>query len=287
MDHFKKVVILSVSSDIGFAYAKRRLQKGDYVCGTYRNKSKSVSFLEKQGAHVIRADFEDEQSISSACDRVSEIVNHWDELLVCTGILDPIGRFEKIDFNDWAKSFRINFVSQLRAVHSLLKVRNKEARVIFFAGSGTNGPADRFSCYTASKIALIKMTELLDSEFQDVIFTIIGPGWINTKIHNQTIMANNSAGRAYVATKERIKKGDFGPMEELLDCIDWVVSQPKEIIGGRNISSQNDNWGKGLEDILISDSSAGKLRRYRNRLLSNKIRPTTSRQALKPIDIEP
>jgi NAD(P)-dependent dehydrogenase (short-subunit alcohol dehydrogenase family) len=70
--------------------------------------------------------------------------------------------------------------------------------VVFFSGAGTNGPAPSYSAYCASKILLIKMCELLDSETPDASFFIIGPGMVRTKIHEQTL---RSLDRSRVTTK--------------------------------------------------------------------------------------
>ena len=51
------------------------------------------------------------------------------------------------------------------------------------------GPFDNYSAYCVGKLLLIKMTELLDSECPDLQVSIIGTGWVNTKIHRQTLAA--------------------------------------------------------------------------------------------------
>ena len=269
MDHSKKTIILSISSDIGNAIALRRLKNNAYVVGTYRTNDESIGKLSNAGAKLVTADFLDKNSIDEACEYIGNCARCWDELIVAPGTLEPIGNFENLNFDDWSISFSINFINQLRAVNKLLTTRGKDSTIIFFAGSGTNGSADKFSAYAASKIALIKMTELLDSEIKDAKFVIIGPGWINTKIHQQTINAKKKASIAYNETIKRIKDSNFGSMEDLLDCIDWVCLQPKHVVGGRNISSQHDNWRTDLTQILASDPSAGKLRRHANSRLSS------------------
>ena len=269
MDHSKKTIILSISSDIGKAIALRRLKKNEFVVGTYRTSGESIGELSNAGAKLVKADFLDKNSVDEACKYISNCASSWSELIVAPGTLEPIGNFETLDFDDWSDSFSINFINQLRAVNKLLKSRENNATIIFFAGSGTNKSADKFSAYTASKIALIKMTELLDSEIKDAKFVIVGPGWINTKIHKQTINAKEKASIAYKATMKRIRESDFGSMEDLLDCIDWIKAQPKHVIGGRNISSQHDKWREDLPQILASDPSAGKLRRHANSILSS------------------
>jgi NAD(P)-dependent dehydrogenase (short-subunit alcohol dehydrogenase family) len=268
MDHFRKTVILSISSDIGKAIGMRRLKQGACVTGTYRTDSSDINELRVAGAKMVIADFTNKESIDTACRIMTNMAKTWDELIVAPGTLEPIGNFEDIDFDDWSTSFSVNFLNQLRAVQKLLNCRNKGASVLFFAGGGTNSAADRFSAYTASKIALIKMTELLDSEIKDAKFSILGPGWIKTKIHNQTIKAKEDAGSAYVTTIKRMENSEFGSIEELLDCMDWIYAQPKKIVGGRNISFQQDKWKSDLAKIFESDPSAGKLRRHANNKLS-------------------
>ena len=77
-------------------------------------------------------------------------------------------------FSEWDQSFRVNYLNPLRAVRNMLQHRSVDSCNLL--AGGTNGVADRFSAYVCSKIALIKTTELLDSEIQDAKFVIIGPG---------------------------------------------------------------------------------------------------------------
>ena len=100
--------------------------------------------------------------------------------------------------------------NQMRLTHKLINgltsLPAHAASVIFFAGGGTNNAVLGYSAYVLSKIALIKMCELLDAEIAQVKFTIVGPGWINTKIHNETLMAGEQENNNnYSKTQEHIK----------------------------------------------------------------------------------
>ena len=44
------------------------------------------------------------------------------------------------------------------------------------------------------------MCELLDAEIHDTAFTILGPGWVNTKIHQSTLANKHKAGENYKKT---------------------------------------------------------------------------------------
>ena len=46
---------------------------------------------------------------------------------------------------------------------------------------------------------------------------------------------------------------------------DWLANQKKDVIGGRNISIQYDDWHKaGFQDLLKEQRLGGKLRRSLN-----------------------
>ncbi|MFM7273637.1 MAG: SDR family NAD(P)-dependent oxidoreductase [Gammaproteobacteria bacterium] len=274
MGRSRTSIILSASSDIGAELARRRLAAGGRVFGTYRQDGRNVESLRTLGASLFVADFSRGESVKSACELIAAQAAPWDELIVAPGTLEPIGLFEELDFDRWSSSFNVNFFNPLRAVQALLPGRLPGAAVVFFAGGGTNGAADRFSAYTASKIALIKMTELLHSEIEDARFVILGPGWIRTKIHEETLRAGDAAGASCAETRRRLEAGDFGSMASVLDCIDWTLQQPRSVVGGRNLSVQHDNWSsEALAGILEADANAGKLRRHGNATMATDTTP--------------
>ena len=54
---------------------------------------------------------------------------------MCPATMEPIGKFEDCDIDEWIKSFEVNFTNQMVLLHGLLRSRNtEESKVIFFAG---------------------------------------------------------------------------------------------------------------------------------------------------------
>jgi hypothetical protein len=99
----------------------------------------------------------------------------------------------------------------------------------------------------------------------DTKFTILGPGWIKTKIHNETLKAGVKAGENFSKTKLKIENDDMELMQNVVDCVNWVIQTPKSIVSGRNFSVVNDPWREEhLGEYLINDINAYKLRRYKN-----------------------
>jgi len=138
-------------------------------------------------------------------------------------------------------------------------------RVVFFAGGGTNSAPKDYSAYIISKIALMKLVELLNEEMDNICFTIIGPGWVNTKIHEQSLAQGLEELEAFKETKRRIRENDFVSMEEVVRSVMWVFSKSKEIVGGRNFSTANDPFDSDdFIGLISSDYDALKLRRHGN-----------------------
>lgn len=259
-------LILSIGSDIGNALAQRRIAQGARVLGTVRTRSDDTQALEVAGATLVDVDFGDPNSVEGGCQTLLSLAGSWDELVVAPGTLEPMGLFSEIDFTTWSHSLDINLIGQLQALHILLPGRLANALVLFFAGGGTNNAPRRTSAYTLSKIALIKMTELLQNEISDARFCILGPGWVKTKIHEETLHAGERAGDAFEATLEHMTNDDFVPMETVLDCIDWASAQPVDVVGGRNFSVAHDPWrDPSYPDWLHGHPHRARLRRAGNR----------------------
>lgn len=265
----KTAIIISISSDIGLALADRWLAQGWQVHGTFRSHAPALEALRQRGATLVQCDLADASAVDAASAELAAGAAGWDVLVVASGTTEPIGRFLDTDFDDWSRSLAVNFTQQLRFTHRLLPARDSQGGkgpcVLYFAGGGTNNATVNYSAYTISKIALIKMCELLDAEYPDTRFSIVGPGWVKTKIHDETLRAGALAGNNFERTKQMLDGGAFTPMERVLDCCDWIVDSPREVISGRNFSVVYDAWDNpGLCDLLRDDPNMYKLRRAGN-----------------------
>lgn len=273
----KNAIILSLSSDIGYEIASDWLSQGYNVFGTYRHFSDKVSDLKHKGAHVLYCNLNDINSLDKCVNEMLLALNGtWDVLLIASGNQDPVGRFSEINLIDWVASIQSNFTSPMMFLHKLLGARSldKETQkpsVIFFAGGGTNDAPQNYSSYIISKIALIKATEILDSEMPDVKFIIIGPGWVKTKTHQPTLSTyQKQAGANYQRTLSKLSSDECVPIQSVIDCVNWAIAKNKDIVGGRNISLVYDMWETdSLDELLLSDDNIYKLRRFGNELKVN------------------
>ncbi len=267
-----KVVIISISSDIGIALAQKWISDGWEVFGTYRSESFDYLQIENlKKENLLHCDLLIDKSIDDACNRIVNITKKWDVLVFAPGDLEPIGNFIDVDFKKWENGINVNLIKQLKILHYLLPFRNfqttlTEPSVLFFAGGGTNNAVPYFSSYTLSKIALIKMCELLDAEIPDTRFVIIGPGCVKTKIHEPTLkLGAKASGGHYYKTVERLKGNDCTPMEKVVECCDWIIKTPCKDVRGRNFGVASDEWNtSALTEELKNNSAMYKLRRCNN-----------------------
>jgi len=265
-------IIISASSDIGAAIAQEWGLKGWNLFGTYRTPSPAVTALAANfQMQFVECDLLDVDSVESACCSLTMLCSSWDILVIAPGNLEPIGDFQNVDFDSWEAGLQINLLRQLRILHRLLPYRNLQAQfaepcVLFFAGGGTNNAVLHYSSYTLSKIALTKMCELLDAEIPDTRFVIVGPGCVNTKIHEPTLrLGTKAAGLNYQRTVERLNNNECTPMKEVVECCTWLATTSCKGVRGRNFSVASDRYGSSvLEDALNSDIDMYKLRRHKN-----------------------
>lgn len=240
------VIVIAASSDIGAHLVRYYLGRGADVIGTYRNHTPVVPDLEKAGAQLYSLDIESKDCVASFVERLRLLDVRWDALISAPGILAPIGPFFQLDFDEWERSVITNSTSQLRVLHAMygLRSQSQPAKVIFFAGGGTNSAFDNYSAYCIGKLSLIKMTELLDSECPDLHVSIIGTGWVDTKIHRQTLEAGEAAGANYEKTRNFMqdKSQPGASLDSVAECVDWCLAAPRVAVSGRNFSLVHDNW---------------------------------------------
>ena len=141
-------------------------------------------------------------------------------------------------------------MGQIRFLKNLLIRNKKKRKILFFAGGGTNNAVKNYSAYTLSKILLIKFVELLDFEEKLISIGILGPGYIETKLHKKKII-----------NKENQRK----QINKVIKFVNWFFLNAKKIVSGRNFSLVNDKWGSKKLDILLKkNQDIYKLRRLGN-----------------------
>jgi hypothetical protein len=95
---------------------------------------------------------------------------------------------------------------------------------------------------------------------------IVGPGFVQTKIHYETLEAGEAAGKNLERVRDFMSSEDQGTkFEEIYDCLKWFDQEKKDVVSGRNFSIVHDQWGdERLKMQLAADKNMYKLRRSKN-----------------------
>lgn len=261
-----EVFIAGANAEIGNALVRNFAADGWRVGGTYRQASPELAGAPASAdPFFVACDFSIPGAASQVADRYARTGRQWDVFVSAVGTMLPVGAFMETPFADWERGLRVNLVSQLELVHRLYPHRRPGgiAHVVFLAGGGTNGPFRNYSAYCLSKIGLIKACELLDDECPDLNAFIVGPGWVRTKIHEETLASGARAGENLERTRRFLESGESGTAHDTIyRCVRWGIDAGREVAGGRNFSVVHDPWGAAdFPSRLKADENLCKLRR--------------------------
>jgi NAD(P)-dependent dehydrogenase (short-subunit alcohol dehydrogenase family) len=267
----KTALILGITSDIGRELAVRLGADGWRVAGTRRTDGSPLG-PESRDWDIVPCDFASLASVDKAVRSFHERGLRWGLVVAAVGTERPVGDFFGCNPDEWERGIRVNALAPLRFLREIHELRDRAGSpaVAFFSGSGTNNAAPAYSAYSASKILLVKMCELLDAESADTSFFIIGPGMVRTKIHQQTLEEPEKSGRNYKKVADFLASGDPGTShDDIYRCLLWCLAAGKAVIGGRNIALVHDEWrdgGSALASALKGDQDLYRLRRFGNQL---------------------
>jgi len=270
MEGGRTVFILAASADIGAAMAGYYADEGHEVIGTFRGRAGVQALEGRANVTLLPCDVASRDSVRELAVAYAALDKPWDIFVSAVGALEPIGRWDTLDFDAWEQSVAVNSTAQLRVLHALYPSRRPAAPVhaAFFAGGGTNNPFTNYSAYCVSKILLMKMCELLDDELPDLNAFIVGPGFLPTKIHAPTFANPDAAGENYAKTVDfHSEQARAATCRDIYDCVNWCVAQGRDVVGGRNIAAVHDPWrsdGEWLAAQLRRDGNRFKLRRAGN-----------------------
>lgn len=177
------VLITGANRGLGFEFAKQYVADGWRVLATCRDPAKADA-LGALGPSVslFRLDVADLDAIAALGRTVHEPI---DVLIANAGVFLARGvRPDQISAADWDRSFRINSAAPVALATSFHAqvAKSRERKMIAIssrlASNEFNNGGDY--CYRASKAALNSAWRALAADFQDVIVTLMSPGYVRT-----------------------------------------------------------------------------------------------------------
>ncbi|HWD08722.1 MAG TPA: SDR family oxidoreductase [Actinomycetota bacterium] len=228
--------------------------------------SRTASDLERVARAVAGTEVEaqacdvaDPAQVRSFAAAVRERFGRADVLVNCAGIQGPVGRLTEVDPLAWLQAIQVNLLGVVHAVRAFAPLMRETGggRIITMSGGGLGGSSlsSRLSAYTASKAAVVSLTETLAKELADdgILINALAPGAINTAFVDPVVAAGPEvAGKnLYEATVRQRAGGD--PIEKVGDAMLFLASEASAGITGRLISAKWDPLADVAAEPLDED----------------------------------
>jgi NAD(P)-dependent dehydrogenase (short-subunit alcohol dehydrogenase family) len=184
-----------------------------------------------------------------------------DILVNAAAIVGPIGPFETSDETEWARTISVNVLGTYAAMRSVIPtmIAHQRGTIINFAGGGAFGARERFSAYSVSKAAVVRLIDAAAKELGDHGITVngISPGQVNTEMFDTMVAAGREqVGETAWAEFEQRKATGGDPVGEVARFALFLVSEEGRKITGRVMSVRWDPWEqlpRYVDELMASD----------------------------------
>lgn len=265
----KSAVVTGASRGIGKAIAEALADAGARV-GLLARGERALGAvadgINRAGgqALVLPADVADEEAVSSA---FASVLSAWDgvDILVNNaGVQGPIGPLHTADVEQWWKSVEVNLKGCFLCSQQVLPhmMAQRGGKIINLSGGGAVGSRPFFSAYSASKAAIVCLTETLAAEVSDYQINVnaIAPGAVNTQMLEERLAAGQRVGQAEIkADQQLLQNGGTDPQRPAALAV-YLASARSDGLSGRLLSAVWDSW-ESLDVDAIMASEAFTVRR--------------------------
>ena len=252
-----KIVIFGATGAIGSYLAKKYLKDNHEILlfvKNFKSKKKLIKLLnlEKKDKVIIdHLNIEKKESILKKINKYSFFFKNSSLIINGIGDLGEIKNVASLDLRKFEKTLKINFYSNLILLQKIFKLKknNKRLSIILFSGGGVTSVRKNFCPYSISKIALVKLVEIVSKERNNKFIQInaISPGIIKSKMIDITIKNKKFVEKEEIKKIKQQSSSSDKTLIKLYDVINFLTSKKGKTISGKLISSKWDNienWNK-------------------------------------------
>jgi 3-oxoacyl-[acyl-carrier protein] reductase len=269
------VMVTGASRGIGCAVARAFAREGFDVALIARPSMHLDRVAQELAASATRArafsaDIAEPGEIERAVARVLETFGRLDVLVNAAGVYGPIGPLADADMIAWAAAIATNLLGTAYAMRAVLPhmLAERSGVILNFSGGGAVAPFPRFSAYSASKAAVVRLTETVAEEVREagVRVNAIAPGAVNTRLVDEVLAAGERAGSEFYKQTLDQKRTGGTPPERAAELAVFLASPAAAGITGRLISAVWDDWKSlGARSTELRRTSLYTLRRIDGR----------------------
>ena len=251
----KVVLITGASKGLGYQIAKSYLKFGSnlMICSSNPNNiKKSYIKLKKikkknQKIFYLAIDVSSPKQVKKLVTFTIKKFKKIDILINNAGIYGPKGYIEKINWDDWVKTIKINLFGSILLCREVIPYfkKNNKGKIIQLSGGGAASPLPLISGYAVSKVGIVRFIENLSEEVKkyNIDINAVAPGAINTNMLEEVLRAGpKKIGTYYYKKALKQKKLGGTSFKTACDLILFLGSKYSDGIKGKLISALWDDW---------------------------------------------
>lgn len=263
----RSVLITGGSMGIGYACAEEALAAGARVALAARGaavlEEATCRLRRAHGedrVHAIAADVAREGEVAALVASARERLGRIDGLIHAAAVLGPIGSTLEVGPEAWLEALRINLFGTFLVARAVAEAMRSSGggRMVLLSGGGAASPFPRYTAYACSKAAVVRFSESLAIELapHGIAVNCLAPGFVATRMHDETMAAGERAGAAYLRfTEEQLETGGV-PAALPARAAVFLLSERAQGITGKLVSAPWDRWWEWPEhgpDLLDAD----------------------------------
>jgi NAD(P)-dependent dehydrogenase (short-subunit alcohol dehydrogenase family) len=265
--HNRVALITGAGRGIGRAIALAYAKEGARLALAARTRDaleQTAQEAQALGAStcIVPADVSDptqvEDMVRHTVDRFATI----DILVNNAGIAGPVGPLQDNAVDAWVRTIQVNLIGTYlccRAVLPIMRQYNR-GKIINLSGAGATNAWRHLSAYGTSKVAVVRLTETLALELEDMNIQVnaLGPGSIHTQMWEELRDGAHMTGDTQLyELGQRVTSGGGASFERAAALAVFLASDASGILSGRLISAVTDDFSNlpmQFQRIMSSDA---------------------------------
>ena len=258
-------VITGAGRGIGRAIALAYAREGAQLALAARNESEleqTVVAVTELGAEAIAVptDITSQGHTERLAQAVVERFGRIDVLVNNAGISGPIGPLQDNDIAEWVDTINVNLTGTFLVCRAVIPVMLEQGggRIINLSGAGVANAWSNMSAYCSSKVAVVRLTEVLAQELEGkgIFVNALGPGSVHTSMWEKMTEQAAEAGADFIhGLGQRVLSGGGASIDDCAELAVWLASDESGTLTGRIISAAADDF-RSLTP-MISEIMAG------------------------------
>jgi NAD(P)-dependent dehydrogenase (short-subunit alcohol dehydrogenase family) len=266
----KTCVVVGASGAIGQAVAEKLYQQGARVALAVHSQKNGVAWQlaprKDPRVATFSLDVRKPQQVERLIARIARKFGPIHALVNCSGVQGPVGAAHLVSLEGWRDTIETNLLGSFYLIRAVLPgmLSAGGGKIVQFSGGGAAYARPYLTAYSASKAALVRLTESLSAEFCDknIQINVIAPGPVKSRMWDELRAAGTAGGPHALAELEKMDATGGVSPERAAALVLFLVSSRSNGLTGRLISAVFDRWEEfepRIPEIMASD--AGTLRR--------------------------